>query len=296
LANLISVIVTTYERKDALEAVLRSLAQQDADGFEVVVADDGSGPDTAEVIEQWRPRMGVALSHVWHEHRGFRAGEIRNRAILESRGDYCVFLDGDCLVPRDFIEAHRRLAERGWFVTGNRALLSPALTEAVVRLNLEPQSWRIGFWARQRYRGDLNRLAPVMRLPLGPLRKLRPQAWEGARSCNLGVWRADLDRVDGFDAAFSGWGREDSDLLVRLLRTGIRRKDGVFAAGVFHLWHPDADRSRLPDNDRLLADAINVQRVRATLGMSAQEPAQPDSTPAASSAPGNSLSRASSGQ
>jgi hypothetical protein len=109
---------------------------------------------------------------------------------------------------------------------------------------------------------------PIMRLPLGPLRKMRPHAWQGARSCNLAVWRSDLDRVDGFDAGFSGWGREDSDLLVRLLRSGVRRKDGIFAAGVFHLWHPDADRSRLPENDRRLAGVIEGDWVRAERGIS----------------------------
>jgi hypothetical protein len=101
------------------------------------------------------------------------------------------------------------------------------------------------------------------------LRKLRPHAWRGARSCNLAVWRSDLDRVDGFDAAFSGWGREDSDILVRLLRAGVRRKDGVFATGILHLWHPEADRSQLPENERRLDQSLGDQRVRAHEGLSA---------------------------
>ena len=108
----------------------------------------------------------------------------------------------------------------------------------------------------------------MLRLPLGPLRKLRPGEWQGARSCNLAVWRSDLDRVDGFDADFSGWGREDSDLLVRLLHAGVRRKDGTFATGVLHLWHPAADRSALPDNDKKLDQVRGEKRVKALLGMS----------------------------
>lgn len=268
VAGLISVIVTTYERDDALDAVLRALAGQTDRDFEVVVADDGSGPSTKALIAGWQARLGVPLAQVWHPHRDFRAGEIRNRAVLASRGDYVVFLDGDCLVRPDFVATHRRLAEPGFFVTGNRALLSPTLTQTALRDHVELERWTLSDWRTQRSGGSLNRIAPLLRLPLGPLRKLRPQAWEGARSCNLAVWRADLDAVDGFDAAFSGWGKEDSDLLLRLLHHGTRRKDGAYATGVLHLWHPPADRSQLQANEERLEQVRRGTRVRAESGMS----------------------------
>jgi glycosyltransferase involved in cell wall biosynthesis len=269
MSGLISVIVTTYNRADALEAVLAALARQTDRQFEVVMADDGSGPATSAVIDRWRSRIGAPLSHVWQVDRGFRAAEIRNRAILASHGDYCIFLDGDCLVRLDFIARHRRLAERGWFVTGNRVLLSPALTETVLREGLHPDTWTAGEWVRERLRGGVNRLAAVPRVPLGPARKLTARQWRGARSCNLAVWRSDLDRVDGFDARFSGWGREDSDLLIRLIRSGVRRKDGRFATGVIHLWHAEADRARLSANDALMDVTLSSTRTRAQLGLSA---------------------------
>ena len=113
----------------------------------------------------------------------------------------------------------------------------------MLREKLTPENWGFIDWASERLRGGINRLSALLHLPLGPLRWLRQQAWQGARSCNLAVWRADLDRVDGFDADYSGWGKEDSDIIVRLLHAGVRRKDGVFATGVLHLWHAEADRS-----------------------------------------------------
>jgi glycosyltransferase involved in cell wall biosynthesis len=265
---LISIIVTTFNRPDALDAVLRSLSRQGDCDFEALIADDGSGPDTATLIERWRAQFGAPLTHVWQEHRGFRAGEARNRAILASRGEYCVFLDGDCLVRPDFVATQRRLAERGYFVTGNRALLTQGLTADVLKRGLEPERWGLAAWIGQRLKGGVNRLAPLFCVPLGPLRKLRPRAWEGARSCNLAVWRADLDHIDGFDANFNGWGKEDSDLLVRLLHAGVRRKDGSFATGVLHLWHPEADRTGLAGNEQRLAEVVASNRVRAVSGMS----------------------------
>jgi len=269
VAELISVIVTTYNREDALEAVLRSLARQSDQDFEVVVADDGSKPATAERLAAWKDKIGQRLEHVWHEDRGFRAAEIRNRAILASRGTYVIFLDGDCIARPDFIATHRRLAEPGWFVTGNRILLSPALTAQVLREKLAPECWDFAAWIAQRLRGGINRLSALLRLPLGPLRRLRQKAWRGARSANLAVWRSDLTKVDGFDADYSGWGKEDSDIIVRLLRAGVRRKDGVFATGVLHLWHPEAERDRLAENERKLSDIIASDEIRAQRGLSA---------------------------
>jgi glycosyltransferase involved in cell wall biosynthesis len=269
VSDLISIIVTTYEREDALDAVLRALSYQTDRRFEVVVADDGSGPATAALVERWKVRLGVPLRHVWQEHHGFRAAELRNRGLLESCGVYCIFLDGDCLVRPNFVAVHRRLAEPGWFVTGNRVLMSEVLTEFTLRKAQEPERWPLTTWLGMRSYRAINRLTPLFSLPLGPLRKLRPQQWEGARSCNLGVWRADIDRVDGFDAAYTGWGREDSDLLVRLLHAGIRRKDGNFATCVLHLWHPQADVSAFDSNNDRLADTLRSGRVRAAIGLSA---------------------------
>ena len=276
MPELISVIVTTYNREDALEAVLSALSGQTDRGFEVVVADDGSRPTTAALIERWKGRLGIPLSHVWQADRGFRAAEIRNRALLAARGDYCIFLDGDCIARADFVATHRRLAERGWFVTGNRVLLSRELTAAVLREGVLPQTWNLAQWINRRAQGGVNRLAAVLRLPLGPLRKLRPGQWLGARSCNLAVWRSDLERVDGFDASFRGWGREDSDLLIRLLHSGVRRKDGRFATGVIHLWHEEEDRSQLDANDARLDAVLRSDRVRAQAGMSALAGGAPD--------------------
>lgn len=269
MAELISVIVTTYNREDALEAVLRSLARQSDADFEVIVADDGSGSETAALVEAWKARVGHRVEHVWHPDEGFRAAEIRNRAVLASRGVYIIFLDGDCIVRPDFVAVHRRLAEHGAFVTGNRILLSRKLTEKILDQQLSPEIWGFGRWIVERLRRGINRLSALLHLPLGPLRNLRRDKWQGARSCNLAIWRSDFDKVDGFDADYSGWGKEDSDLILRLLHGGVRRKDGVFATGVIHLWHAEADRSQLNDNERKLDVVVGGDRVRAQRGLSA---------------------------
>jgi glycosyltransferase involved in cell wall biosynthesis len=268
-AALISVIVTTYDREDALDAVLRALARQSDRNFEIVIADDGSGPQTQALIESWRARLPMALKHVRHEHRGFRGGEIRNRGIVASAGGLCIFLDGDCLPNADFVATHRALAEPNWFVTGNRILLSRELTATVLAQGEPAEQWCYPTLVNKRLRGGINRLMPTLRLPLGPLRKLKAGHWEGAQTCNLAVMRSDLDRIDGFDCSYAGWGLEDSDLVVRLLHAGVRRKDGRFATGVLHLWHPPNDRSQMPVNQARLDEVLGGRRTRALRGLSA---------------------------
>jgi hypothetical protein len=130
-------------------------------------------------------------------------------------------------------------------------------------------------WWSLRRAGEIKRLAPLVSLSLGPLRRLRKRDWRGAQGCNLGIWRADLLTVDGFEGAFASWGREDSDILIRLMHAGLWRKDGRMATGVLHLWHVEADRSRLQENEHLLDEVIASDRVRAIKGLSAlrDEPA-----------------------
>ena len=282
MTELISVILATYNRPDALDAVFRGLSRQTERDFEIVIADDGSGTATAQVVKRWAAADSLPIAHVWHEDRGFRLAEIRNRAILRSRGAYCIFLDGDCIPRPNFVATHRQLAEPGWFVAGNRVLLSRALTERVLCGGAEPETWGIAEILRQRFSGGINRITALLDLPLGPLRKVNAARWRGARGANLAIYRSDLDRVDGFDAAFSGWGREDSDIMVRLFRCGVRRKDGRFATGVLHLWHPENDRSALSANEGRIEDAIASHRTRAVRGLSSLAPAlvDPALTPA----------------
>jgi glycosyltransferase involved in cell wall biosynthesis len=268
--GLISLIVTTYEWPQALLRVLECLERLDDERFEIIVADDGSGPATAEAIERFGKTSRIPLRHSWQPHRGFRAAESRNRAVRKSQGDYLIFLDGDCLARPDFLAAHRALAEEKWFVAGNRALLSEDFSKSLVESPEAVADWSarpLGGWLGARLRGDINRLAPMIHLPAGWQRKNKPREWRGAKTCNLAVWREDFMAIDGFDESYVGWGHEDADLAVRLIRSGVLRKEGRFAASVLHLWHAAAPRQGLSANEGRLAEVISADRTRAVLGI-----------------------------
>lgn len=263
----ISVVVTTYNRPDALRAVLDGLTEQVDRGFEVLVADDGSRDETRVLVEASARASLVPIRHVWQEDRGFRAGAARNRATAAARGDYVIFLDGDCIPRAHFIARHRALAEPGWMVAGNRILLSEAFTRSALADSLPLHRWTDVQWREAHRRGDINRTLPLLHLPLGPLRRLAAKRWQRVRTCNLGVWRRDLLEVNGFDEVFEGWGYEDSDLAVRLINSGVRRKEGAYATGVLHLWHRENDRRTEGENWDRLQQRIRDGATRALRGL-----------------------------
>lgn len=262
--KLISVIVTTYNWADALRLCLLSLYAQTDTAFEIIIADDGSKAENLVLNHRYAADSSVPLRYVYHEDNGFRAGTIRNKAVAQSQGEYLLFLDGDCITRPDFIATHRRLAEAGYFVAGNRVLLSQAFTGDVMAQGILLHQKSAIYFLKCRLQGKINRTLPFLKLPLGFLRKIQPQKWQKAMTCNLAIWREDFLQVNGFDELFEGWGYEDSDLVIRLIHKGVRRKEGRFAVPVLHCWHSHNDRSqhdvnyarlmeRLADKDFIIA-------------------------------------------
>lgn len=264
----ISVIVSTYNWPEALRAVLYGLTYQTDRNFEVIVAEDGTDARTRAVVDDFR-RKGLNVDHVWQEHNGFRVAAIRNKAVIASSGQYLIFLDGDCIPREGFVAAHRRLAEHGYFVQGNRVMLREKLTDLVLSDKcVPPEDWGMLRWIAARLTGQVNRLAPLITLPLGPLRRGSRQDWKKFMACNLAMWKLDLTAIDGFDSSYIGWGWEDNDLCLRMLRYGVRRKTGRFATGVIHLFHHPA---YVVENRRRFVEMENGKGYLARKGLSAAQ-------------------------
>ncbi len=258
-----SLIITTYNWPQALAAVLASVRHQKQLPLEILIADDGSSSDTRRKIAEFSESFPCPLHHVWQEDNGFRAAAIRNKAAAEAKGDFLVFIDGDSLIRPDFIKNHQRLATQGYFSAGNRVLLTRNFTQQVLSENLSVEQWRPGEFHKQ----QINRPWSLKALPLGPLRLLNRNQWKGVKTCNLGIWKADLVAVNGFDESFVGWGYEDSELAIRLLNKGVKHLDCRFAATVMHLWHEENDRTYEKENLEMLNTAILGNKTEAITGI-----------------------------
>ena len=253
---LITVIVSTYNRPDALALVLAAMAKQTDCMFELIVADDGSTATTADLVTKFaekNPRLNVI--HVWQPDDGFRLAAIRNKAIMAAHGDYLIFIDGDCVPQRDLIQRHRALAQIGVMVTGSRILLDQYFTEKVISEGIDLTAQRALFWMQQWSGKHINKMLPLfVKLPAAlNLRVKNAFSWKGIKGCNMAAWRQDIHTVGGFDEAFTGWGHEDADFVVRLSNAGVKRKLGFCATEVFHLWHREQPRSNAnPNHERVL--------------------------------------------
>lgn len=262
-----SVIVTTYNWPAALQRVLEALAAQTCLEFEVIVADDGSTSETTQCVENFKKNYPVPLRQVWQPDEGFKAAQIRNKAIAIAKGKLIIFIDGDCVPLPRFVESHLNLASPGYFTAGNRVLLSQSFTQGQLATSQSVQLHQSRDWWKKRIKGECNRILPFLSLPLGPLRKLTPSRWKGAKTCNLGVWREDLLAVNGFDERYQGWGFEDSDLVIRLLHRGVRHLSGRFSVPVLHLWHPENARAQTERNLALLKIRQHDKVVQAEIGL-----------------------------
>lgn len=263
----ISVIVTTFQRPQALDCVLYSLYKQLKMPYEIIIADDGSGIETEATVRSWQKKISCPLIHCWQNDLGFRAARARNLAAIQSNGNYLVFLDGDCVVFPDFISRHIMLAEDQKMVIGSRILCSEQLTKEIEFNKIQPTTWGYFDWLKARLLKQINRTIPLLKLPNTKLRNLRGKRWQGVRTFNLAIWREDFFAVNGFDERFQGWGHEDADLAIRLIRNGVRRKDGQFSLPVLHLWHKENDRKALGENIKLLNEIVSSPRITSTDGL-----------------------------
>jgi len=264
----ISIIVSTYNQPDALNLILFAFNEQDIDGFEVIVADDGSTEETKEVVELLKSKVNYNIKHVWHPDKGFRISTIRNKAVALANGEYLIFLDGDTVPNKSFIRKQKELAEKGYFVSSNRILLSPDLTEKILTNQLPIYRWSTWKWFYLFCQRKIDRFHSLIYLGGNKAfwRYSRKTKWKRARI--LAMWKKDFLRVNGFDESFHGWGSEDSDIVVRLIRHGVLRKEGRHAVlPAFHLYHHITSREHADINRKQLEEVLNSSRIKAKLGV-----------------------------
>lgn len=235
----ISVVTTIYNRPEHLRLLLAALAAQTRPPDELVVADDGSDDATTAALARCLPACGIPAQVVRQEKDGYRLAAARNLAIRAVTGDYLLFLDCDVVPLPDAVAAHERNAARGRLLCGHRALLDEAATRALFAVLPAPAEadWELAW----RSADDRERQAAAKLFA----RHAALRRWHLARphkpkliGCHFSLFRGDVERVNGFDENFVGWGYEDDDFARRLYRVGVEPHSVIEEARAMHLWHP----------------------------------------------------------
>ncbi len=257
-----SLIISTYNREDALELVLQSVSALKVYPHEVIIADDGSGPITSELIRKHQETFPIPLIHCHQEDQGFRLSRIRNKATAMSSGDHLIFIDGDMILHPYFVRDHRRKARVGQFIQGSRVLMNEETTNSAIKHG----QFRFNPFSK----GITNRFN-ALRIPIVSSiisSWMSKQHHEGVRGCNMSFMKSDLIKVNGFNEAFIGWGREDSECVIRLLHSGISRYNLRLGGIAYHLWHKEhINPETLALNNQELVRAIVEHRLTCIEGL-----------------------------
>ncbi|MBT1701656.1 glycosyltransferase family 2 protein [Chryseosolibacter indicus] len=233
----VAIIISTYNSPLWLEKVLWGYAYQNFKDFSITIADDGSGPETKQLINQMRDMTGMSIDHVWHEHKGYRRQTILNKAIIESKADYLIFTDGDCIPRADFVKVHIEQAEKGRFLSGGYCKISMKLSETIGIKDVQSQ---LCF--------NLSWLKSIDKVKAAPSRKLWAKGGIANfldyitptkptfNNCNSSAWREDILAVKGYDERMK-YGGSDREIGERLTNYGVKGKQIRHRAIVLHLDH-----------------------------------------------------------
>lgn len=245
-----SLIISTYNWPEALELCLKSSLSQTVLPDEILIADDGSDERTARLVEQIAEGASIPIVHVWHEDTGFRLGSIRNKAIARATGDYVIQIDGDVILPPDFIRDHLSTARPRRFVSGSRVLLGPDYSA----LLLQQRSIDVKVWQK-----DVCNKLNAIRMPwISPLfGRYKPGV---TRGCNMAFWRDDAICVNGYNELIQGWGSEDYEFGMRLSHIGTHHFALKLAGCVYHIYHNVRARDQSVTN-QVLANLTRSRRL-----------------------------------
>ncbi|MBB6611402.1 glycosyltransferase family 2 protein [Pontibacter sp. Tf4] len=259
-----SLLISTYNWPAALELCLKSILNQVQLPDEVLIADDGSGPETKALIDRYRALLPVPVKHIWHPDNGFQLAAIRNKAIVAAAHEYIIQIDGDLILHPYFVKDHLKLATPNRFVSGSRLLLPQAYSEELLATRELP-GYR-DLIVRGNNRLNAIRI-PVLTGLFAPHYKRSNKYY--VKGCNMAFWRQDLLDVNGYNESIVGWGKEDSEIAVRLINKGVHRLFIKFGGICYHIYHKIACKKRHDINEDILQKTIDAGTVRCQNGIDA---------------------------
>ena len=255
----IALLISTYNWCESLELVLKSILVQNVLPDEILIADDGSDKKTQLLIEDFQKISLVPIKHIWQEDKGFRKSKILNKAIANTTADYIIQIDGDCIVHPNFIADHTRFSEKGVYLYGSRVNILPEFVSGV----LDNKIITFNFFSK-----EIKNKTRSLHIPFFSIfYKSYFGISEKFRGCNVSFWREDFLSVNGYNEDFEGWGREDSDLAIRLGNSGVKAKRLRYAGILYHIYHKINSKANLELNNTIQNNTIQNKTIKVINGI-----------------------------
>ncbi len=255
----ISLLISTYNWPQALELVLLSVKRQSTLPNEVLIADDGSTDETKTLIATFQKIFPIPIRHFWHEDNGFRKASILNKAIAKSHSEYIIQVDGDCILHKNFVKDHRIFATENNYLFGSRVTIKKEYLATLFKIK------KINF---NLFSTGIKKRTRTLHIPI--LSKLYSKTSELSkkfRGCNVSFWKEDIIAINGYNEDFKGWGREDSEIIVRLINKGVLGRRLRYRGIVYHIFHNEKPKNRLELNDTIQRNSIKNKSTWCTNGI-----------------------------
>jgi len=254
-----SLIIATYNWPEALELVLLSLLKQSRLPDEIIIADDGSTEATKQLIKRYTDKFQCGLHHIWQADKGFQKTKILNKSVAKANGDYIIQIDGDILLHKHFIKDHIHTAKQGTFIHGSRAFLNKETTSKSITNSITNFSIFTN--------GISNRLNALYLPFLAGIISSKNKKLKGTRGCNFSFWKKDFVVANGYNEDMKGWGKEDTELSVRLMNNDLQIYKLKGKAVCYHLHHSISSREGLNINTAILETALKNKIKNCTNGI-----------------------------
>lgn len=260
----LSIIVTVYNRFEYVDNILKCLINQRLQPYEVIFTDDGSKEDLKETLKKYKDKIKFKMKYIYQEDLGFRKSKACNNAVLESEGDYLIFLDQDAVFPDDLIEKFSLQIKDKYF-----SILRVIWSTYEEKMKIQEKINK-----KLEYKEFLNDIDKmqfkklkrwILKDKYNNLRynlHIRDRG-TGLMGIGFGVYKKDFIKINGYDEDFKGWGGEDADLGLRLYYSGLKSVTFSTKLPTIHMCHPlDPTKILNKDNNKIMYNEKKIQIVK----------------------------------
>ncbi len=266
-----TVIISFYNKAEWLELLLAAFTRQSIKEFEIIIADDGSSEDTVKKVKEIISSSTLNIQHLWHEDRGFRKTVMLNKAIVASRSNYLIFMDGDCIPHHSFVEDHVRLRKNNCALAGRRVNMSEAISATLSKGKISNGILENSFFLRllsDSFTGKSRDIEKAIHINSTALNTFLGTYKKTILGCNFSIAKNDLLELNGFDERYQHPGvGEDTEINFRIINKGMKVFQPKFALVQYHLWHPRLSREKEPENLVLLDETLKNKYVATPYGI-----------------------------